>query len=348
MAGAALTMDRPMSHAWQVLHPPVQPHDGGWLPVLDGHAVHWTVAGHPAAPAVLFVHGGPGAGCKADDRRWFDPAHWRIVCMDQRACGLSAAEDPLHANDTWQLVADIERLRQHLGIARWCLFGGSWGGTLALAVAQHAPQHVSGLVLRGVFTGTAAETARLYGPRGAALHHPAAWERLCAAAGNPGGGRLLDALQVRLAGEGAQAQAAAQAWAAWEPDLMDAETTAPAPPRAPIEPGIALRQARIGVHYARAGWFLAEGQLLNQAHRLRGIPGVIVQGQRDRVTPPAAAQALQAVWPQSRLHTVAAAGHSSQHPATAQALVAAVAEMASAARRQAGLSSRRQDLELLR
>jgi proline iminopeptidase len=316
-------MDSPPSHAWQVLFPPLQAFDGGWLDVGEGHAVHWNMAGHPNAPVALFLHGGPGAGCAPDDRRWFDPQRWRVVLMDQRGCGLSRAPDLRHANTTAHLVADIDRLRLHLGVQRWLLFGGSWGATLALAYAQAHPQHVSALVLRGIFTATRAESCWLYGPRGAALRHPAAWQRLCAAAGVQPGQRLLDAVHDQLQTGSAEAIAAAHAWWHWEHDLMDAETTAPAAPRKPLDDRAALARARIGVHYARAGWFVQEGQLLAHSFRLQGIPGAIVQGTRDLVTPPAAARALHAAWPQAQWHGVPAAGHASTHPGMARQLISA-------------------------
>ena len=129
-----------MSPAWPLLFPPLQPHDGGWLEVGEGHALRYDVAGHPGAPAALVLHGGPGAGCSADDRRWFDPTRWRIVTLDQRGSGRSRAAQPLRANTTAHLVSDVDRLRRHLGIDRWLLFGGSWGSTLALACAQAQPQ----------------------------------------------------------------------------------------------------------------------------------------------------------------------------------------------------------------
>ncbi len=345
-------MDANPSHAWQLLFPPVQAFDSGWLDVGDGHAVHWSMAGHPGAPTALFVHGGPGAGCSPHDRRWFDPQRWRVVLMDQRGCGLSRAEAPLHANTTAHLVADIESLRQHLGVQRWLLFGGSWGATLALAYAQTHPQHVGALVLRGVFTATQAETAWLYGPGGAALLHPAAWQRLCAAARLQPGQELLDAMHACLQVNGPRATAAAHAWWHWEQALMDEETGAETdddtdeetdaetgvergvdaqpdrlgapttPPRNGLDDATALAQARIGVHYARANWFLPKSDLLTHACRLQGIPGVIVQGRHDRVTPPAAARALHAVWPRAQFHDMVA-GHASSHPDMARALITA-------------------------
>ncbi len=318
-------------HAWQVLYPPIQCHDSGWLEVGDGHALHWDVSGNPAGQPALFVHGGPGAGCTPDDRRWFDPRAYRIVVFDQRGAGLSRAQDPLHANTPAHAVADIEALRVHLGVERWLLFGGSWGATLALAYAQQHPPRVRALVLRGVFTGRASERRWLYGDQGAALRHPAAWQRLREAVGAAPGDDLLLAAQARLHGSDAAARdAAAQAWWRWEQDLMDAETTHPQPPAPPCEAGQALRMARLGVHLAIKRYFLTEGALLAGAERLRGLPGAIVQGSRDLVTPPATAQALHRAWPRAQWHGVAAAGHASSHPAIARALIAATDHFAQA------------------
>ncbi len=316
------------THAWQVLHPPVQHHDHGCLEVGDGHALYWEQCGHPGAPAALFVHGGPGAGCTAEDRRWFDPLRWRTVLFDQRGCGRSRALDPLRANTTAHAVADMEALRQHLGLDAWLLFGGSWGSTLALAYAQAHPQRVRGLVLRGVFLGTRAESRWLYGAQGAARRHPAAWQRLCDAAGVQAGQSLLTVMQLRVQADDAAAHAAALAWWRWEHDLMDAETTAPGPRTQVLEPAHALRAARVGVHYACAGWFLDHAPLLARAKKLHGLPGVIVQGARDLVTPPAAARALHAAWPGSQLVELRCAGHASTDSAMARQLITATQALA--------------------
>ncbi len=317
-------LDRDNAHAWQVIYPPIQCHDSGWLNVGDGHAIHWDVSGNPAAPAALFVHGGPGAGCTTSDRRWFDPQAWRIVLFDQRGAGLSRAQDPLHANTTAHAVADMEALRLHLGIANWLLFGGSWGATLALAYAQAHAARVRALVLRGVFTGRACERRWLYGEQGAALRHPAAWQRLREGMGTAPGDSLLAAARARLHGSDAAARdAAAQAWWRWEQDLMDAETTRPQTPSPPCEAGQALRMATLGVHFAAHAYFLAEGQLLAGAASLRALPGDIVQGSRDLVTPSATAQALHRDWPRAQWRGVAAAGHASSHPSMARELIAA-------------------------
>jgi proline iminopeptidase len=316
--------DATLTHAWQAQYPPLQCHDSGWLDVGEGHAVHWETSGHPGGQPALFIHGGPGAGSTPADRRWFDPQRYRIVLFDQRGCGQSRAEDPLHANTTAHLVADIEALRQHLGIEKWLLFGGSWGATLALAYAQQHPQRVRALVLRGVFTARARERRWLYGDQGAALCHPAAWQRLREGAGAATGDEVLAALHMRLHADDAPASLrAAHAWWRWEQDLMDAETTRPPPPATPCDDAVALGAARIGVHYARHDYFMPEGQLLLQADEMRDIPGLIVQGTRDLVTPPAAAQALHRAWPRALWRSVAAAGHASSHPAMARELISA-------------------------
>ena len=290
-------------HAWQVMHPPRRPWQQGWLDLGDGHEIYFEQSGHPGAPVALVLHGGPGACSSVDDHRWFDPARWRVVLTDQRGCGRSRAADPLHANTTAHLVADLEALRRHLGITRWLLLGGSWGSTLALAYAQAHPAAVAALVLRGVFLGTAAEGRALFG-------------------------RLLGEVHAALQMSAETALAAARAWWQHEQGLMAHEhppgqPVALLPPQAPDSVTL-LAAAHIGVHFARAGWFLTEDQLLQNAGRLHGVPGALVQGLDDRVTPPAAARALHAAWPAARLVELTGAGHASTHPATAAALIAQI------------------------
>ena len=290
------------THAWQVMHPPRRPWQQGWLDVGDGHEIYFEQSGHPGAPAALVLHGGPGGGSAAQDHRWFDARHWRVVLMDQRGCGRSRAADLLHANTTAHLVADIEALRRHLGVARWLLLGGSWGSTLALACAQAHPQRVAALVLRGVFLGTAVESQALFGS-------------------------LADEVHGGLSAGGAKAQAAALAWWQHEQHRMAHEGPPASPPGGPA----LLAAARIGVHYARAGWFLREGQLLQDAAKLHGLAGVIVQGLKDRVTPPGAARALKAAWPDATLVELAGGGHASTHAAMAAALIAHIEALAQTA-----------------
>jgi proline iminopeptidase len=319
------------SHAWQWMYPPVQCHAQGWLAVGDGHELYWETCGNSMGVPALFVHGGPGVGCTPDDRRWFDPRHYRIVLFDQRGTGRSRPCGELRANTTSHLVADIEALRRHLRIDRWLLFGGSWGATLSLAYAQRHPEHVRALVLRGVFTASAHERRWLYSPHGAALAYPAAWRRLTATIAPQGRVDPLQALAERLqSNEPTIGQATAQAWLQWEQELMDLEVSDPlqelhakAPQRRSLSGAQALAAARIGVHFARHEFFLHEGELLERAGRMSEIPGIIVQGQRDSVTPIAAAEALQPAWPGSRLIRVPGAGHASTHGEMARRLIEA-------------------------
>jgi proline iminopeptidase len=319
------------SHAWQWMYPPVQCHAQGWLAVGDGHEIYWEVCGNPMGAPALFVHGGPGAGCTPADRRWFNPRHYRIVLFDQRGAGRSRPAGELRANTTEYLVRDMEALRDHLQIDDWLLFGGSWGATLALAYAQRHPQRVRALVLRGVFTATARERQWLYAADGAAVAFPAAWRGLMAAIPPSQRADPLEALAARLhGGDPATERATAQAWLQWEQDLMDfAPGLGPSAPQAasaqhaPASDLAAVAAARIGVHYARHDFFLAEGLLLREAARLHNVPGVMVQGQGDWVTPPQAAEALHRAWPLSRLVRVPAAGHASSHGEIAQRLVEA-------------------------
>ena len=295
------TPQRRPTHAWQCLYPPRACHAQGWLDVGDGHQLYWEECGNPLGAPALFIHGGPGVGCTPDDRRWFDPARYRIVLFDQRGAGRSRPLGGLVANTTRHLLQDIEALRRHLGIARWLLFGGSWGASLALAYAQRHRHRVQALVLRGVFTATSAELQALYGP-----DHQT----------------MLEALSRRLGGaDSADAIRAACSWWRLEQDLMDAEAGSPPAPAPPDERLLAL--ARIGVHYARHAFFLAERQLLDAASRLHNLPGCIVQGGRDRVTPAATALALHRAWAGSRLQLLVDAGHASSQPELAQQLIAA-------------------------
>jgi proline iminopeptidase len=319
------------SHAWQWMYPPVQCHAQGWLAVGDGHEIYWESCGNPMGLPALFVHGGPGAGCTADDRRWFDPRRYRIVLFDQRGAGRSRPGGELRANTTSHLVADIEALRRHLRIDRWLLFGGSWGATLSLAYAQRYPEHVRAMALRGVFTASARERQWLYSPDGAARLYPAAWRRLTATIATHGLADPLQALAERLRGdEPAIQQSTAQAWLQWEQDLMDLELIDPLQElhamalQLRVPTGVqALAAARIGVHFARHAFFLRESELLEHAGQMNDVPGIIVQGQRDCVTPIAAADALHRAWPGSQLVRVPGAGHASTHGEMARRLIEA-------------------------
>jgi len=320
-------------HAWQSMYPAIACHAQGWLEAGSGHALYWEECGNPLGQPALFVHGGPGAGCSPRDRRWFDPRRYRIVLLDQRGAGRSRPSGALAANTAPQLVADMDQLRRYLGIDRWLLFGGSWGATLALAYTQEHPDCVSALVLRGVFTATRAERDWLYTPQGAATQRPAAWQRLQDAVPDARGQGLLNAYAAQLnCNDPVTALAAAQAWTQWEQDLMAHEMvhTRVSPPPQAADPAQVLAMARIGVHFATHDYFLAEAQLLDHARRLHAVPGILLQGEHDLVTPAEAAATLHQAWPASSLLRIANAGHASSHPAMAQALIAATDHFANA------------------
>ena len=308
------------------LFPEIGPFETGYLPLSDGHVMYWEQAGNPRGRPVLFLHGGPGAGAGAVHRRFFDPAHWRIVIFDQRGAGRSRPLGSLEANTTPHLVEDIERLRGYLGIDRWLLFGGSWGSTLALAYAQAHQEHVIGLVLRGVFLGRPSEVEWfLHGLRAvfpdahaAFLNHLNPAERQ----------DLLGSYLRRLTdADPTIHMAAARAWSVYEGSCS---TLLPSPDTVNsfAQDRTALGLARIEAHYFANDLFLppeaTEGGLLGRMHRIGHIPAEIVQGRYDVICPARTAFALAAAWPAARLTVVPDAGHSALEPGVRRALVAAV------------------------
>ena len=303
------------------LYPPIEPSASGFLAVDAGHALYWEICGNPRGIPALFLHGGPGGGCTKTSRRFFDPSRYRIILFDQRGCGRSTPAGSLASNTTAHLVEDIERLRKLLNIERWLLFGGSWGATLALVYAQQYPQRVSAMVLRAVFTARQSELDWLYGAngRGAANIFPEAWARLVAFIPQAERSELIAAYYTRLtSGDVAIEAAAARAWCVWEDAIS---TFLPSPL---VSDETALRSlARIEAHYFVHRAFIAEGQLIANANRLRGIPGVIVQGRYDAVTPPTTAWELHQAWPNSSLRIVDAAGHASSDTGVTRELITA-------------------------
>jgi proline iminopeptidase len=302
------------------LYPPLEPYDCGHLDGEGGHSIYWETCGNPRGRPALFLHGGPGGGCSVDNRRLFDPRRYRTVLFDQRGCGRSRPLGKLEDNTTALLLSDIETLRRRLGIERWLVLGGSWGAALALAYAESLPQRVSALVLRGVFTARQAELRWLY-QEGASFLFPEAWDAFSGAIPAQQRADLLRAYHARLTcGDPAVELSAARSWCAWEHEVM---TLLPqvAPP---ARDDAALRAlARLETHYFVHNAFLTEGQLIERAHCLDGIPGVIVQGRYDAVTPPITAWQLRRAWPQARLNIIADAGHASSEPSIQSALVAA-------------------------
>jgi proline iminopeptidase len=304
--------------ALRTRYPAIEPYDSGFLDVGDGHSLYWEACGNPQGRPALFLHGGPGGGCSHHDRRLCDPRRYRILLLDQRGAGRSRPLGGLVGNTTAHLVLDIERLRTALGIDRWLLLGGSWGATLALAYAERHAEHVAALVLRGVFAAREQEWAWIYGGAAGRLL-PKAWSRF--ARGLPDGEVLNDCLRQLTSGDAATETAAAERWCAWEDALIDGIDAAEPPPARPAPARWAL--ARIEAHYAAHRGFLREGELLRSAARLARVPGVIVQGSLDLVTPPATARALAASWPAGRLQQIPQAGHASGEAGICDALVRA-------------------------
>ncbi|MEV4116997.1 prolyl aminopeptidase [Nonomuraea sp. NPDC049695] len=310
-------------------YPPIEPYDSGMLAVGDGNELYWETCGNPSGKPALFLHGGPGGGLLPDFRRFFDPSAYRIVLFDQRNCGRSRpfAGDPgvsLERNTTSHLVADIERLREHLGIERWLVFGGSWGTTLGLAYAQAYPDRVTELVLRGVWLVRPADVAWAFTPGGAAHLFPAEWAAFLAPI--PAGERddLVAAYGRRINDpDPAVHVPAARAWMGWE---LSANTLLPVP-LPDLDDAMLVAFARITHHYIANGAFLAEqkpeGGLLAGIDRVRHIPAVIVNGRYDVKTPPSQAWDLHQAWPEAELHIVEDAGHGGSEPGTRRLLIEA-------------------------
>jgi proline iminopeptidase len=300
------------------LYPPIEPYASGFLEVGAGHALYWETCSNPQGVPALFLHGGPGGGCSAGNRRFFDPLRYRIVLFDQRGCGRSTPCGSLESNTTEHLLYDIEAIRVALNVDKWLLFGGSWGATLALAYAQQRPQHVSAMVLRGVFTARQSELDWLY--RGGASNiFPQGWARFLAVIPETERADLIAAYHARLtSGDAALETAAARAWCVWEDAIS---TFLPGP--LSYDDAAMRSLARIEAHYFLHHAFMKEGQLLAHAGRLRNIPAIIVQGRYDMVAPPVTAWQLHQAWPGSALRIVPDAGHASSEPGIARELLTA-------------------------
>ena len=307
----------------RTLYPEIEPYESGMLDVGDGHSLYWERSGTPGAKPVVFLHGGPGGGSSPAHRRQFDPTRYDILVFDQRGCGSSVPFASLEANTTWDLVADIERLRELCGHERWQVFGGSWGSRLSLAYAQTHPERVTELVLRGIFLGGDDEFDWLYRPGGAGALYPEAWDEFAGHIPEAERGDLVEAYYRRLVSDDRAVRvAAAKAWSGWEavtvtllpsPEVMEEFT----------EDDKAVAVARIENHYFRHKCWLEDGQLLRDAARLRGIPGVIVQGRHDCCTPPIAAWRLKQAWPEVELQIVPDGGHLYSEPGITDGLVRA-------------------------
>jgi proline iminopeptidase len=303
------------------LYPEIEPYNAGMLE-LDGlHRMYWEESGNPLGKPVVFLHGGPGAGSAPAHRRFFDPAHYRIVIFDQRGAGRSTPLGEVRDNTTPHLVADIEKLRNHLGIDRWLVFGGSWGSTLALAYGEAHPERCTGLILRGIFLCRKSEIDWfLYGLRNL---FPEAWRAFSGAIPQSERGDLLSAYHKRLIDPDPRVHMpAARAWSIYEGScstlLPSAETVA-------YFAGdvVALGLARIEAHYFTNDIFLPENSLLDNIGRIRNVPGIIVQGRYDAVCPIVSADDVHCAWPEAEYIIVPDAGHSAWEPGICAELVKA-------------------------
>lgn len=306
------------------LYPEVEPYASGHLEVDSRHSLYYEWSGKEDGHPVVFLHGGPGGGVQASDRRWFDPAHYRILTFDQRGSGKSTPHADLTDNTTWHLVADIERLREKFSVDKWHVFGGSWGSTLSLAYAQTHPQRVTALILRGIFTLRHSELQFFY-QEGASHLFPEQWETYRDGIPEPERNDFITAYHKRLTSSDSEEQLdAARRWSTWENATsklyIDAENL-----KKGEEDKWALAFARIENHFfVNQGW-MEDGQLLQKANvdKIRHIPAVIVQGRFDVVCPAKTAWDLHKVWPEAEFHLVPDAGHSAREPGIVDKLIQA-------------------------
>jgi len=313
------------------MYPSIQPYKAQQLPVDDLHSLYVEESGNPDGVPVLFLHGGPGASCEPCHRQYFNPERYRIVLFDQRGSGQSTPHAELTDNTTWHLVDDIERIRQQLGIKKWILFGGSWGSTLSLAYAEVHPDHVLGLILRGIFLCRDEDIQWFY-QHGASRLYPDAWQSFLAPIPNNERTDMVAAYYHRLTSENEiERMAAAKAWSVWE------GTTATLEPDKSIvdyfsDPFMALSIARIECHYFMHKSFLKPNQLLLDAQKIAHLPCEIIHGRHDVICPVDQALALHQALPESHLHIIENAGHAAKETGIGAALVVAADKMLSTVR----------------
>ena len=310
-----------------VLYPELKPYQRHSLKVSELHELYIDEAGDPDGVPVLFIHGGPGSGCDASSRRFYDPAFYRIVTFDQRGCGRSTPHGELSDNTTHDLIADMEAIREHLGIESWVLFGGSWGSTLSLLYAQHHPQRVKALILRGIFLCRQRDFDWLY-KEGANRIFPDYWEEFIKPIPQSERGDLIQAYYSRLLGDDELLRmGVAKAWSAWEGNCSKLRPSSTALAKF-TKPHNALAMARIETHYFVNKGFIDENHILNSMQSIKDIPGRIVHGRYDMVCPLDNALRLHQQWPNSELVIVRDAGHSAAEPGTVDALIRVVADIA--------------------
>lgn len=315
-----------MTKRYRSLYPELEPFRTLCLVTSHGYELYVEESGNPQGAPVVYLHGGPGGASHPNFRRYFDPAHYRIILFDQRGCGKSTPLGHLEANTTWYLLDDMEQLRETLGIDRWHLFGGSWGSMLALAYAERYREHVASLVLRSVFLGRKKEIEWLFGG-GAGRFFPEEWTRFSHFVPDAERADLVRAYYRRLTGpDNAQRKEAALNWCQWETALL--HMTYDASEFDELDESHALALARLETHYFANGCFLPlDDQILRDIVLIRDIPARIVHGRYDMITPPLAAYELKDRWPEAELTVAALAGHAATEPALVHHLVEATDAM---------------------
>lgn len=311
----------------RTLYPEIEPYESGMLDVGEGHSLYYERVGTPGKKPAVFLHGGPGGGMSPNHRRQWDPARYDVLLFDQRGCGKSLPFAEIEHNDTWRIVEDIERLRIMCGHEKWQVFGGSWGATLALAYAQKYPERVSELILRGVFLARESEKNWLY-RYGASEIMAEQWDSFSGHIPEAERGDLVRAYHDRLTSDDEAVRlAAAKEWSLWEGSVA---TLLPNPDLLAdfAEPAKAVPFARICARFFLNDFYLEEAQLLRDAHKMAGIPGIIVQGRHDICCPPTSAWALKKAWPEVDLRIVHDAGHAASEPGIVDGLVRATDEFA--------------------
>ncbi len=312
------------------LYPPLEPYSSGYLRVTGGHEIYFEESGNPHGKPAVFVHGGPGGATDPRMRRFFDPKRYRIILFDQRGCGKSRPHASLVENTTWDLVEDMERLRKHLKLERWQVFGGSWGSTLALAYTESHPERVTELVLRGIFLLRRWELDWFYqNPGGAAAIYPDLWERYIEPIPPEERSDLIGAFYRRLTSDDPRVlREAARAWSIWEGATSFLELNSAYVAKFEDD-AYAAAFARIECHYfVNRGFFRSDDQLIADVGRIRHIPAVIVQGRYDVVCPMRSAWDLHRAWPEADLRIVPLAGHSAFEKGITSELVAATERFA--------------------
>ena len=304
------------------LYPPVEPHASGMLDSGDGHQIYWECSGNPKGKPVIFLHGGPGGGTSPVQRRFFDPARYHIILMDQRGCGRSRPHAGLENNSSPHLIGDLETLRTHLGVEAWIVFGGSWGSTLALLYAQAHPERVEALILRGIFLARDSEIEWFY-KSGANRLFPEAWADFTAPIPEAEQADLIAAYYSRLTHKDLAVRSrAARHWSHWERATVTLK--ADMRPMPADTQAHALAIARIECHYFKNRCFLeSDSQIIDAMGRIDHLPGVIVQGRYDVICPPVSAVELAKSWPAADLKIVPLAGHSAFEPGIVHELILA-------------------------